>query len=131
MNANGPQHDVANLGLARPPLVYLASIVIGSVLEFIWHLPFLPDAFAAPLGIVLVVGAVVLFAASVGKFRAAGTPVPGNKATTAIVRSGPYRCSRNPIYLAFSLLQVGIAIWANSLWLLATLIASVAVMAGV
>jgi len=131
MTANSPQDDVANLGLVRPPLVYLASIAIGSVLEFVWHLPFLPHALAAPLGILLAVAAVVLFFASVGKFRAAGTPVPGNKATTAIVRSGPYRFSRNPIYLAFSLLHLGIAIWLNSLWLVATLIASVAVMARV
>ena len=38
--------------------------------------------------------------------------------------------SRNPIYLAFYLLHLGIAIWVNSLWLVAALIASVAVMAG-
>jgi len=121
--------DVANLGLARPPLVYLASISLGSLLEFAWPLPFLPQAIAAPLGILLVLAAIILFVGSVGKFRAAGTPVPGNQATTAIVRSGPYRFSRNPIYLAFSLLQLGIAIWTNSLWLVATLVASVAVMA--
>lgn len=121
--------DVANLGLVRPPLVYLAFIAIGSVFEFARQLPFLPHALAAALGILLVVAAVVLFAGSVGKFRAAGTPVPGNKATTVIVRAGPYRFSRNPIYLALSLLHLGIAIWVNSLWLVATLIASVAVMA--
>jgi len=57
-----------------------------------------------------------LFVSSAGKFRAAGTAVPANKPTTAIVRTGPYRFSRNPIYLAFSLLQLGIAIWVNSLW---------------
>ena len=123
--------DVANLGLARPPVVYLVSIAIGLMLEFAWPLPFLPRALAAPLGILLVIVAVVLFTSSVGKFRAAGTPVPGNKATTAIVRLGPYRFSRNPIYLAFSLLQLGIAVWVNSLWLVGTLIASVAVMARV
>lgn len=101
---------VANRGVARPPVVYLASIAIGLMLEFAWPLPFLPHALDAPIGILLGVAAVVLFSASVGKFRAAGTPVPGNKATTAVVRSGPYRFSRNPIYLAFSLLHLGIAI---------------------
>jgi protein-S-isoprenylcysteine O-methyltransferase Ste14 len=111
--------------------VYFAFIAIGSALEFAWQLPFLPHALAAALGILLVVAAVVLFSGSVRKFRAAGTPVPGNKATTAIVRVGPYRFSRNPIYLAFSLLHLGIAIWVNSLWLVATLVASVAVMAWV
>ncbi len=127
--ASGTIRDVANLGLVRPPLVYLALIAIGLVLEFAWQLPFLPHALAAPLGILLVVAAVALFSGSAGKFRAAGTPVPGNKATTAIVRAGPYRFSRNPIYLALSLLHLGIAIWVDSLWLVATLIASVAVMA--
>ena len=123
--------EVANVGLVRPPLVYLAAIATGSALEFAWPLPFLPHAVVAPLGLLLVVAAVALFSGSVGKFRAAGTPVPGNKATTAIVRAGPYRFSRNPIYLAFSLLHLGIAIWVNSLWLVATLVASVAVIAWV
>ena len=121
--------DVANLGLARPPLVYLSLIAVGSILEFFWRLPFLPDVLAVPVGIVLAMAAVALFTVSVGKFREAGTPVPGNQPTTAIVRTGAYRFSRNPIYLAFSLLHLGIAIWANSLWLVATLVAAVLVMA--
>jgi protein-S-isoprenylcysteine O-methyltransferase Ste14 len=52
--------------------------------------------------------------------------VPARKPTIAIVRTGPYRFSRYPIYLAFSLFQLGIAIWANSLWLVATLVEAVA-----
>jgi len=126
--ASGTIRDVANLGLVRPPLVYLASIVIGSMLEFAWRLPFLPHVLAVPLGALFVVAAVALFSGSVRKFRAAGTPVPGNKPTTVIVRAGPYRFSRNPIYLAFSLLHLGIAIWVNGLWLVATLIAALAIM---
>jgi protein-S-isoprenylcysteine O-methyltransferase Ste14 len=84
-------------------------------------LPFVPRALAAPLGVSLVVVAIALFWLSVAKFRAAGTPVPGDKPSTAIVRTGPYRFSRNPIYLAFSVFQLGVAICANSGWLLATL----------
>jgi protein-S-isoprenylcysteine O-methyltransferase Ste14 len=118
--------DVASLGLVRPPLVYLISLVVGALIQLAAPLPFVPRTLAMPLGASLVVVAIGLFSFSVAKFRAAGTPVPARKPTTTIVRTGPYRFSRNPIYLAFSVLQLGIAIWVNSLWLLATLVAALA-----
>ena len=118
--------DVPHLGLVRPPLVYLVSLVTGALIQFARPLPFLPGTLAVPLGVLLVVVAIALFSSSVAKFRSARTPVPARKPTTVIVRTGPYRFSRNPIYLAFSLFQLGIAIWANSLWLVATLVVAVA-----
>src|SRR5947199_7867648 len=119
--------DVANLGLIRPPLVYLTSLVSGAVIQLATPFPFLPGTLAVPVGVPLVVVAIeLLFAYSVTTFRAAGTPVPARKPATMIVRTGPYRFSRNPIYLAFSLLQLGISIWINSVWLLATLAGAVA-----
>lgn len=127
--SSGPPNaaqDVAHLGLVRPPLLYLASLVTGALVQLARPFPFLPGTLV-PLGASLVVVAIALFFYSVAKFRAAGTPVPARKPTTVIVRTGPYRFSRNPIYLAFSLLQLGIAIWVNSLWLMATLVVAVAV----
>jgi protein-S-isoprenylcysteine O-methyltransferase Ste14 len=115
------------LGLVRPPFVYLISLVVGVLIQLAIPLPFVPRTLATPLGAALVVVAIALFSWSVTKFRAANTPVPARKPTTAIVQSGPYRFSRNPIYLAFSLFQLGIAIWANSIWLLATLVGAVAI----
>jgi protein-S-isoprenylcysteine O-methyltransferase Ste14 len=82
-----------------------------------------------PLGGVLVAMATALFSSSIGQLRRAGTPVPGNQPTTAIVCTGPYRFSRNPIYLAFFAAHLGVAIWVNSVWLVATSIASVAIVA--
>jgi protein-S-isoprenylcysteine O-methyltransferase Ste14 len=120
--------DVANLGLVRPPLVYLISLILGTVIQLATPFPFLPGTLALPLGASLVVVAIALLTFSVAKFRAAGTPVPARKPTTVIVRTGPYRFSRNPIYLAFSLIQLGIAMWVNSVWLLATLVGAVALM---
>jgi protein-S-isoprenylcysteine O-methyltransferase Ste14 len=93
---------------------------------FATPLPFFPETLAGPVGVPLVVVAIALFSYSVAKFRAAGTPVPARKPTTVIVRTGPYRFSRNPIYLAFSLFQLGIAVWVNSVWLLATVVGAVA-----
>jgi len=61
--------------------------------------------------------------------RKAGTPVPGNRPTSAIVRAGPFGFSRNPIYLAFTLFQLGVAAGVNSLGVLLTLLPALALMA--
>jgi protein-S-isoprenylcysteine O-methyltransferase Ste14 len=119
---------VAQLGVFRPPLVYLASIVVGLALHWAWPLRLPPGVPAVSLGIVLIATSVLLFGYSVKLFRAADTPVPAWKPTTAIVRTGPYRVSRNPIYLAFSLFQLGVAIWIGSWWLIGTLVLAVAIM---
>jgi protein-S-isoprenylcysteine O-methyltransferase Ste14 len=98
------------------------------VIQLATPLPLLSAALAVSVGPPLVVAAIALFLYSAATFRAAGTPVPARKPTTVIVRTGPYRLSRNPIYLAFSLLQLGIAIWVNSVWLMTTLVGALALM---
>jgi protein-S-isoprenylcysteine O-methyltransferase Ste14 len=120
--------DVANFGMLRPPFVYLFAIVAAVALDLMQPLRFLPNELGPFIGIPIVAAALVLFVLSVRRFKAAGTPVPGNRPTTAIVRSGPYQWSRNPIYLAFSVLQLGIACWLNSLWVLGTLVAAFGLM---
>jgi protein-S-isoprenylcysteine O-methyltransferase Ste14 len=123
-----PVPEAANRGPVRPPLVYLGSITLGLILHLVWPISLLPRRLGAGLGLPFILLAVGLFVSAVSTFKAAGTPVPGNEPTTAIVQRGPYRLSRNPIYLAFSLLQLGIALWVNSVWLVITLFVAVAVM---
>ena len=120
--------EVANLGLARPPLIYLCSIVLGLMLHLVWTVKLFSPSLGTPVGAIVTLMALALFVSAVRTFRAAGTPVPGNRPTTTIVCSGPYRFTRNPIYLAFSLFQVGISFWINSLAVLVTLIPAVALM---
>jgi protein-S-isoprenylcysteine O-methyltransferase Ste14 len=108
--------------------VYLGSIALGLVVHSAWPTRLVPPSVGTPIGALLTLLAVGLFVASVRTFKAAGTPIPGNRPTTAIVRAGPYRFSRNPIYLAFSLFQLGLSVWVNSLGLLITLIPAVALM---
>jgi len=122
--------DSANLGLVRPPFVYLIAVAVGLILHGIWPLRFAVPL-ATPIGVLLMVLAIALFVYAVRTFRAAGTPVPGNQPTTTIVRTGPYRFTRNPIYTAFSLLQLGLAVWVGSAWLIVTLLVAVALMVGV
>jgi protein-S-isoprenylcysteine O-methyltransferase Ste14 len=124
-----PGAEVANSGFVRPPFVYLGSIGLGLLVHFFWPVQLLQDSASVPVGVVVVVMAVSLFISAVRTFRKAGTPIPGNRATTAIVRTGPYGFSRNPIYLAFTLFHVGLAAWVNSLGVLLTLAPALAVMA--
>ena len=120
--------DAANPGLARPPILYVGSIALGLILDFARPVSFLLPIAGAVSGAVAIVGATGLFLLAVRTLRAAGTPVEGNRTTTAIVRAGPYRFSRNPIYLAFSLFQIGLALLMNSAWLLVTLVPVMAFM---
>jgi protein-S-isoprenylcysteine O-methyltransferase Ste14 len=60
-------------------------------------------------------------AAALGRFRRAGTPVCTNRPTTALVTVGIYRRTRNPMYVALTLLYAGIALAADSFWALALL----------
>ena len=120
--------DAANRGLQRPPFIYLASSALGLLLHVWVPVGLVPRGLGRLIGVTLILGAVLLFVAAVRAFRAAGTPVPGHQPTTAVVRHGPYRFSRNPIYLAFSLCQLGIALWISSLWVVVTLVGAVALM---
>ena len=110
-------------GLLRPPMIFLAAILLGIALNRAWSLPFLPTL--RWLGPLVTLCAVLLFLLSYREFRAAGTPVRGSERSTTIVRTGPYRFSRNPIYLSFILLVLGLSVWLNDLWLLVALIPAV------
>jgi len=113
--------------VARPPLVFLGSILAGLGLHRGWPLPLLPAGPHPAWGGVLIVGALVLFVLAVRELRRAGTGVRTSHPTTALVQRGPYRLSRNPIYLAFVLLQLGVAVLVNSAWVLGMAIPALAV----
>jgi protein-S-isoprenylcysteine O-methyltransferase Ste14 len=120
--------DVANLGLVRPPLVYLVALLVGVGVDLVRPARWLPAELRAWVGAPIMIAAVALFVSAIRRFKAASTPVAGNKPATAVVRSGPYRFTRNPIYLAFSLLVLGLACALDNLWLLGALAVAVSVM---
>lgn len=115
--------------LFRPPLLFAVAIAAGVLLHLARPLPFASRAARWPIGAALVLAGLTLFVAAVRAFAAAGTPVPGGMSTTAIVRRGPYRFSRNPIYVAFVLIHLGVAASVGSWWLLMTLAAGISVVA--
>lgn len=113
--------------LAPPPVIFLAAIVAGGVLQYLW-----PVALAAPwparaLGALLILGALALSAWGIVTLKRAGTTVNPHRPATALVQSGPYRYTRNPLYLALALGQLGLAFvlawgWILILWPLAIMV---------
>jgi protein-S-isoprenylcysteine O-methyltransferase Ste14 len=113
--------------VARPPLLFFGSLLAGLGLHWAWPLRLLPGGTHPGWGGVLVAGAIGLFVLSVRALRVAGTGIQTCQPTTSLVERGPYRVSRNPIYLAFAVLQVGVAVLVNSAWIVGTLIPALAV----
>lgn len=101
-----------------PPLLYAAGFVAGLILEFLWrtHLAGPPVRFA--LGSALVALGGVLGFAGVRAFQRAGTNVEVYRPSTSLVVTGPYRYTRNPIYVGLTVAYVGAALLADSVWVL-------------
>ena len=114
--------DTAHV-IIRPPLAWGLAVLAGLALDWLVPLPFLPpDLPAGWLGALVFVLALALFAWAIVTMTRAGSNVPTNRPTTTIVESGPYRFTRNPIYLGMFLGLIGLAIAFDNLWLLPMLV---------
>ena len=118
--------DTANTArvVIRPPLAWGLAVIAGLALGWLVSLPFLPADLPAAswLGAMVFVLALALFAWAIVTITRAGSNVPTYLPTTTIVASGPYRFTRNPIYLGMFLGLIGLAIAFDNLWLLITLV---------
>ena len=116
------REDAARV-IIRPPLAWGLAVIAGLALDWLAPLPLLPaDLPAGGLGAMVFVLALALFAWAIVTITRVGSNVPTNLPTTTIVESGPYRFTRNPIYLAMFLGLIGLAIAFDNLWLLILLV---------
>ncbi|MDF2971510.1 MAG: protein-S-isoprenylcysteine methyltransferase [Microvirga sp.] len=114
--------DTAHV-IIRPPLAWGFAVLAGLALHWLMPLPFLPpDLPAGWLGTLVFALALALVAWAIITMTRAGSNVPTNRPTTTIVASGPYRFTRNPIYLGMFLGLIGLAIAFDTLWLLMMLV---------
>jgi protein-S-isoprenylcysteine O-methyltransferase Ste14 len=113
--------DRAN-AIIRPPLALALAILGGLVVEWLVPLPFLPEAVPWTwAGIAVTALGIALGAWAIVTLRQAGTRVETTKPTTTIVARGPYRLTRNPIYVGMHAVLIGLAIALNAAWLLVAL----------
>jgi protein-S-isoprenylcysteine O-methyltransferase Ste14 len=109
--------------IIRPPIAWALSFAVGLTLDWLYPAPFVPPNVPHSwVGAAVFAMAFGLAIWAIATIRRAGTQVETNRPTTAIVTSGPFRLTRNPIYVGMFLGLVGLAIGFDSLWILGMLV---------
>jgi len=113
--------------IAPPPIIALATFLLGLVLDWI-----LPSFFILRgilgFGTRLIVGAVLIASGAtiaglaIRSFLRAGTNVDPWKPAVSLVTAGIFAYTRNPMYLALILILAGLAIALASDWMVVLLV---------
>jgi len=107
------------------PVILVVGLILGVVANLFLPFPLLPGGWFRPVGVVpLAVGAWLFFSARAA-FRQHNTPLMPWKPSSGVVKDGPYRFTRNPIYLAFGMWCLGVSFVFNSGYVLIVLVAVV------
>ena len=101
--------------IAPPPLIYVGALIFGLLVGRRFPMSFLPRGVARGLGWTLLGGGVLLLGWFEWAMRHAGTPTNPYKPVERIATEGPFRYTRNPGYLAMTLIYGGITALANTL----------------
>jgi protein-S-isoprenylcysteine O-methyltransferase Ste14 len=105
-----------------PPILYLGAALAGFGMAWVWPLPWVQPSMLADglkaLGAVLVGAAILLDVFSLMQFRTHHTTVLPHAGASALITSGPYAFSRNPIYLGNTLLVLGVGLLLGAPWLM-------------
>jgi protein-S-isoprenylcysteine O-methyltransferase Ste14 len=109
----------------KPPILFLGALALGCLLSSL--IPIGPglgsaNGLAVTVGLTFIVLGFVLAGLSFRNFRLAGTSVVPGEPATALVVSGPYHVTRNPIYIGLVLAYFGVSILLTSMWVLLLLI---------
>jgi protein-S-isoprenylcysteine O-methyltransferase Ste14 len=100
-----------------PSLVFVLAVLAGLALDYAMPNPTnVRRSFALVIGYGLAAMGLGLAGWSIVLFRRSGqNPIPWTP-TPSLLYRGPYRFTRNPIYVGMTLLQAGLGLWLDNLW---------------
>jgi protein-S-isoprenylcysteine O-methyltransferase Ste14 len=101
-----------------PPLIYVVLFGLGLLLHELMPFTFLPIIPARVVALICLGCGLLLAGWSNLLFRRAHTSLVPIKPTTALVVAGPYRLTRNPMYLGLLCIYIAAALWFGVMWVL-------------
>ena len=117
-----------NAGVLAPaPVFFGVAVATGFLLEWLFPTSLLTFPYSAAVGLFLVAASVILVVFSVVPLVRARTAFDARKPTTSVVTEGAFGFSRNPTYVSLATLQVGLGFLSQSLWVIITTVAAVAI----
>jgi protein-S-isoprenylcysteine O-methyltransferase Ste14 len=109
--------------LIFPPVLFGLTLLAGILLAWAVPLPFWHGPWLRRLvGAVLFLSGLALARWGERTMHRAGTEVRPDRPSTAIVDDGPFRFTRNPLYLGANLMFAGVGFLAGSAWFFLLLI---------
>jgi protein-S-isoprenylcysteine O-methyltransferase Ste14 len=111
----GPSSDVPDI-IVLPPVLVGGMLLIGVLIHYaLWTVTLLPTVVARVLGVVIFILAGILAHLAQLAMKRVGTHVLPTQPTLALATDGPYRFSRNPLYVAAIGVYLGVTLWVNGL----------------
>ena len=113
--------------IAIPPILFTGGFVAALILQ--WLVPFwpFPDMVWKIVGFILAILSGILSLSAFIVMRRK-TNIDVRKPTLDIVSDGPYKFTRNPLYLSLVLLSLGIGMFFDFPWMIVALIVIVPIM---
>jgi len=99
--------------IAFPPLIWLVNAMISVAVHLLIRVPIMSYSICLVCGIVFIVLAPTLAVSALRTMKAAGTNVHPSEPALALVRGGPFRFTRNPMYLALCFVQIALGFFLN------------------
>jgi protein-S-isoprenylcysteine O-methyltransferase Ste14 len=101
-----------------PPLVWLGGVILGLIIHYFVmpiSFPIARTARFALSGALLGLGVGLPLSAR-GLFKKTGQSVRPWAPTPQLIFDGPYRFTRNPMYVGLTLFEIGLGLLLNSVW---------------
>lgn len=111
----------------HPPIIYAISILIGIGLHKQYPLVMPLEIYGRLYGGIFFSLACVIAGLSLREFLRADTDVRPDKPDRVLITTGPFRYTRNPLYIVLTLTQITVAVWFNNAWILLMTIPSIVV----